>query len=53
MRGPVEDPVVVGADGFINAVAVEKPVIKNGNTGKFFIDDAVLKKDLHFSEGTV
>ena len=53
MIGPVEDLVIVGADRFINAVAIEKPMIKYGKTGVLFINEAVLKKDLHLSEETV
>jgi hypothetical protein len=53
MGRPVKDPVVVGVNRFINSVAIEKPVVENGNAGELFVNETVLEKDLHLLEGTV
>lgn len=44
---PAEDPVAIGMDGFVNSVAVKKPMIIYGNPRLIFIEKATVEENLH------
>ena len=47
MLVPHEDPAPVGANRFIDAVAVEKPMIEDGDDGLFFLHEPIVEIDPH------
>ena len=42
-----ENLVAVGTDGLVDAVAVEEPVVKDGDEGVFFFHEPVVQVDPH------
>jgi hypothetical protein len=47
MLVPHKDPAPVGANCFIDAVAVEKPMIEDGDNGLFFLHEPIVEIDPH------
>ena len=44
---PMENPIAIGMDGFIDAIAVEEPVVEHGNLRVFLFHKFAVKVDFH------
>ena len=47
MLVPQEDPAPIGANRFIDAIAVKKPMIEDGDDGLFFFHKPIVEKNPH------